>query len=1016
MHDDRTLVERRIERELWQRILPRVHAGHLPMSVASWEPPGEPVPFGTAIEQRFEPFALGSSWSRPWGTTWFRLDVDVPDEWVGPRLEAIVDLGFSMRGAGFQAEGLVWTADGRAVQGVHPRRTSVTLGDVPAGPLTLYVEAASNPNLGVGFQPSPMGALDTAPPLPIYRLRRAELALRDDEVFGLVLDMETLQQLMLALPLTDPRRARVRRALAEALDAIDTERVAATAAHARELLRPALDLPARASSMRVVGVGHAHIDSAWLWPIRETVRKCARTFASAVRLMDEQPGYRFACSQAVQYAWMENGYPELFDRIREKVASGQFVPVGGMWVEADMNLPSGESIARQLVHGQRWFEDRFGVRCAEVWIPDVFGYPASLPQVFAAGGCSRFVTQKLSWNKQNRFPHHTFRWEGLDGTQVLTHFPPVDTYNAEVDAREMVASEAGFREHAWSDWALMPYGYGNGGGGPTREMVERGVRMADLDGVSRLSLGTPTDFFQQVEREIADGAPVPVWRGELYFEMHRGTLTSQIRTKVGNLRCERLLREVELWWAAAGGVPAEVATELDQLWKDVLLQQFHDIIPGSSIAWVHADAEAVHERVAARLEALCELAFARLVPADTTCVANASTHPRREVIDLPSGGATMIDVPGSSIAPLVAIEPDDRVVTTEHSMANAHVCVRWDLDGTIVSIIDVAQGRELLPPDGRIELELAPDHPVEYDAWDLEAWTPGLGVPVGGVTEVELDDGPLVARLRVRQVFGASTATTTWVLRAGSARLDVELDVDWHEHEHLLSLRIPLDVHAPEARCGIQLGHVARPTHPSSPWDAAKFEVCAHRWVDVSEPSFGVAVLNDGRWGHGLFDGGVRVSILRGARFPDPEADQGRHRTTIAILPHGPGLHEVVQAGEAMAWPLRVLGGTVAAATEPAIVPSVPSVPSAPVVAIDHPGVLATAIKCADDGSGDLIVRCHEAVGDRAATTFRLPAPVAAAWRCNLLEEPHESLDVADGIVSLVLRPFELVTLRLRSR
>ena len=1023
VHDDRLLVERRIERELWQRVLPHVHAATMPLRVSAWDAPGEPVPFAEAAAQRFEPFTLGSAWSRPWGTTWFRLDVDVPEQWVGPRLEAVVDLGFAMRGAGFQAEGLVRTADGRPLQGVHPRRTSVTLHDVAPGPLTLYVEAASNPNLGVGFQPTPMGSLDTAPPHPIYRFRRADLALRDDGVLGLVLDMEVLQQLMLALPLTDPRRARVRRALADALDTIDVDRVGATAAAAREVLRPALELPARASSSRVVAVGHAHIDSAWLWPIRETVRKCARTFASAVRLMDEQPAYRFVCSQAAQYAWMEEHEPDLFRRITEKVASGQFVPVGGMWVEADMNLPSGESIARQLIHGQRWFEDRFGLRCAEVWIPDVFGYPASLPQVFAACGCRRFVTQKLSWNKQNRFPHHTFQWEGLDGTRVLTHFPPVDTYNAEIDAREVIASEAGFREHAWSDWSLMPYGYGNGGGGPTREMVERALRMADLDGSPRVTLGTPADFFHAVEQEIVAGAPVPVWRGELYFEMHRGTLTSQIRTKVGNLRCERLLREVELWWAAGGDVPTEVAAELDALWKDVLLQQFHDIIPGSSIAWVHADAEAVHTRVAARLEELRDAAFTRLSAGAGAAIANAATHRRQEVVEIDTsegtawaGGPTQllasgrvagcVSVDGSAIAPLVAEDAGDHVVTTEHSMANASVVVRWDLDGTIVSIIDVRQGRELLPPGGRIELELAPDHPVEYDAWDIESWTPGLGRPIGGVTEVELvDDGPLVARLVVRHRFGAtgaSTATVEYVLRAGSARLDIELDIDWHEHEQLLSLRVPLDVHASEARCGIQLGHVGRPTHPSSPWDAAKFEVCAHRWVDVAEPSFGVAVLNDGRWGHGLFDGGVRVSLLRGARFPDPDADQGRHHTRLAILPHGPGLQEVVTAGEALAWPL--------------VAAPVGTAPAPSVLTIDHRGVLATAVKRADDGSGDLIVRCHEAVGDRADTTFRLPAPITDAWRCDLLETPGEALDTADGIVRLVLRPFELVTLRLRTR
>ena len=332
--------------------------------------------------------------------------------------------------------------------------------------------------------------------------------------------------------------------------------------------------------------------------MRETVRKCIRTFASAVRLMDEYPEYRFACSQAQQYAWIEQAEPDLFGRIDIKVHGGQWIPVGGMWVEADMNLPSGESLARQIVHGQRYFESRFGRRCSEVWIPDVFGYPASMPQLYAAGGMRRFVTQKLSWNTTNRFPHHTFWWEGLDGTRVLTHFPPVDTYNAEITPAECVESVARFRDAAWSNWSLMPFGHGDGGGGPTREMLERARRMNDLDGAPRVSVGSPAEFFERVEREAFDGAPVPVWRGELYFETHRGTLTSQLRTKAGNRRCERLLREVELWAATAGRPP-----EVDDLWREVLTQQFHDIIPGSSIAWVHADAERIHASVASELEA-----------------------------------------------------------------------------------------------------------------------------------------------------------------------------------------------------------------------------------------------------------------------------------------------------------------------------------------------------------------------------------------------------------------------------
>ena len=500
MHDDHLLVERRITRELMQRVMPAMYSATVPFQVEAWDVPGEPVGYDEAMAATYRPFEIGSHWSRPWGTTWFRFTGDVPSEWVGEQLEAVIDLGFHPDSAGFQSEGLVWTSEG-PLQGVHPRRTGVPLPTSPSGPITLHVEAASNPAF-TGFKPSTLGSLRTAGNRPLYRLKQASLALRNDDVYHLLLDVEVLFDLMRSLPANEQRRQRLLRQLEAAFDALDVsgpEGVARTAAAARRVLAPALAQPARASAHQVVAVGHAHIDSAWLWPIRETIRKCARTFASATRLMDDNPDYRFVCSQAAQYDWMERLYPSLFERIADKVAAGQWQPVGGMWVEADMNLPSGESIARQLIYGQRYFESRFGVRCKEVWIPDVFGYPASLPQIFAAGGCDRFITQKLSWNKQNVFPHSTFWWEGLDGSKVLTHFPPVDTYNARVVADEMVFTEHNFKEHGWSDWSLMPYGHGNGGGGPTREMVERGRRMRDLDGTPQVRFGTTDDFFDQVD-------------------------------------------------------------------------------------------------------------------------------------------------------------------------------------------------------------------------------------------------------------------------------------------------------------------------------------------------------------------------------------------------------------------------------------------------------------------------------------------------------------------------------------
>ncbi|MEY2754082.1 MAG: hypothetical protein RJB65_440 [Actinomycetota bacterium] len=1041
MHDDSVLVERRIRRELMQRLMPAMYRATVPMTVRAWDTPGEPVAYadamaGLAAEGR--PFDVGTHWSRPWGTTWFEFRVDVPAAWAGSSLEAVVDLGFHPDSAGFQSEGLVWLpgADGRGapLQGIHPRRTAVPLPDTPTGPLTLVVEAASNPAFPQDGRRSPLGSLLTAGTAPLYRLRHAHLGLRDDEVFHLLLDIEVLLGLMTALPAADKQRQRLLRELERAFDVIATSTdVSSGAPRARALLAPALQRHARDGAHHVIGVGHAHIDSAWLWPLRETVRKCARTFASATRMMDTYPEYRFVCSQAVQYQWMEDRYPALFERIRERVASGQWQPVGGMWVEADMNLPSGESIVRQLVHGQRYFESRFGVRCAEVWIPDVFGYPASMPQIYRAGGCERFVTQKLSWNKQNRFPHSTFWWEGLDGSRVLTHFPPVDTYNATVVGEEMVFSERNFKEHGWSDWSLMPYGHGNGGGGPTREMIERGRRLADLDGAPRLTMGTTDEFFARLDEEVASGAPVPVWSGELYFEMHRGTLTSQSATKVGNRRCEGLLREAELMWATAssGAVPDDVAAELDALWKDLLLQQFHDIIPGSSIAWVYEDSEREHARIASACEVLIARAAeqAGCAPLDegtgAVVIANSATDARREVWSAPAGlldpaeqgtqllhdgrVASLVEVPGSSLAAHETLPNTDQVVVTEHTFTNGFVSMAWNLDGDILSIIDIRAAREVLPVGRSLQFELAPDQPVEYDAWDVEEWTRVLGLPLGPARSVQIvDTGPLVATLRVERSFGASTLVEHVTMRAGSPRIDIALDIDWHEDEQLLSLMLPLDVTAREAACEIQFGHVMRPTHASNSWDAAKFEVCAHRWVDLSEPGFGVAVLNDGRYGHGVQDGGVRVSLLRAAKYPDPTQDHGRHHCTISVMPHAggsEGLASVVREGERLNLPLRAVGRVASGA-------DLPTAPLRLDAALEG-SVQISAVKRADDGSGELVVRLYEALGARSPVTVRLPHRITHAARCNALEEELESLDTADGIVALTLTPFELVTLRL---
>ncbi|MEP4652537.1 MAG: glycoside hydrolase family 38 C-terminal domain-containing protein [Ilumatobacter sp.] len=1037
MHDDRKLAERRIERELWERIMPHVHEGRRPLTIEAGPTPDE-----------LSSFESGSSWGAAWQTTWFRITGEVPADWSqqprSTRIEAVIDLGFTRSPAGFQAEGLVVEPRGdgsyRPLQGIHPRRTNFVL-DPLSTRVDVLVEAASNPTFAQ-FVPSQQGSLDTASTDPIYRFRTADVVLVDVETEALVHDLDIAQGLMHALDVTDPRRTKLRRSIVDALDAFPDVQAA------RRCVAPHLVAVGGGSRRhRIVATGHAHIDTAWLWPIRETVRKCTRTFASAVALMDDDPTYRFSCSQAQQYAWIEERHPDLFARIVDKVRAGQWLPVGGMWVEADMNLPSGESLARQIVYGQRYFTEKFGAPCREVWIPDVFGYPAGLPQLFRAGGMDRFVTQKLSWNKQNRFPHHTFHWEGLDGSQVLTHFPPVDTYNAEITPGEVAHSIASFKEHSWSDVSLMPFGHGDGGGGPTREMLERAHRLAAIDPDVTLEIGSTDDFFAALEREVVRGADVPVWRGELYFETHRGTLTSQLRTKVGNRRTEHALFEAELWEATIGERPS--ADELEKIgarpisgiWPDVLTQQFHDILPGSSIAWVHSDAEKVFASAQRELAGHAHLAAERLGTGDSAANPAGVDHSRVVVVEASGDAgnvdldrlthiapdrvqrigdrecAIALDVPAFGIAPVVPRVVTDRVVVTDCSMTNGRLAVRWNKHGELTSIIDIAAQRELIPVGEHSGvIELGRDQPVEYDAWDLESWTREASRPVGrGVVTIDAE-GPLVGRIRVTNSFGPSEVVTTFQLRAESRQLDIEVDVDWHHDEHLLSMAFPIDVRADTAACDVQFGVTHRPTHPSSPWDAAKFEVCAHRFVSVAEPSFGVAVLNDGRYGHSIFGGAIRVSLARAAKYPDPDADHGRHRVRLAIRAHDGDLGQVRAAAELLNRPLTVSLG---ASADVGV--GVPVDPILAIVGADGEamlGVEVDAVKLADDGPhtqpGDLIVRLHEAIGDRTRITLRTRRRIGAAWSCDLMETPQRGHEVGDGVLSLTLRPFELATLRLR--
>ncbi|MEU6488857.1 MULTISPECIES: glycoside hydrolase family 38 C-terminal domain-containing protein [unclassified Streptomyces] len=1012
MHDERRRIEERVERVHSQRIKPAIYAASVPLEVAAWQAPGEPVPFAEAAAAPYAPFTMDTPWGPPWGTTWFRMSGRVPDDWAGKRVEAVIDLGFVGDWPGNQAEALVHLTDGTPLKAVNPLNQYVPIADPAVGGEEIHylVEAASNPDiLAGGFaRPTPLGDVLTAGDKPLYTFRRADVAVLDEDVWHLDLDLQVLRELMAELGEHDPRRHEILHALDRAMDVLDLDDVSGSAAAVRAVLGPVLARPAHASAHTVSGVGHAHIDSAWLWPIRETKRKTARTFSNVTSLADEYEEFVFACSQAQQYEWVRDNYPRVWARIQESVKKGQWAPVGGMWVEADGNLPGGEAMARQLVHGKRFFIEHFGVETKGVWLPDSFGYTGAYPQLAKLAGNEWFLTQKISWNQTNKFPHHTFWWEGIDGTRIFTHFPPVDTYNACFSGEEMARAVRNYQEKGSATRSLAPFGWGDGGGGPTREIMERARRLKDLEGSAKVVVEHPDAFFEAAREEYPDA---PVWVGELYLELHRATYTTQARTKQGNRRSEHLLREAELWATTAAlhapdwSYPYE---KLDRLWKTVLLHQFHDILPGSSIAWVHREAEAEYARVAAELEELTAEAVAALGDGGPR-VFNTSPYARAEVIRTPEGGTAYVEVPAGASAPLTGGSAPAAVTADGHVLDNGLVRIEVAEDGTLSSVRDLRADREVLADPGNL-LRLHTDLPNYWDAWDIDKhyrnrYTDLL--EADSVTVVEND--PLLGAIRVERTFGkGSRITQTITLRAGSPRVDFETEIDWHETEKILKAAFPVDIRAAHSSAEIQFGHIQRPTHTNTTWEAARFEVSGHRWVHIGEPGYGVAVVNDSTYGHDVTrtvrdDGGttttVRLSLVRAPRVPDPEADQGRHRFTYSLLP-GASIEDAVAEGYALNLPLRVADS--AGAPEP-------------VVSVDGDGVTVEAVKLADDASGDVVVRLYESRGGRAQGVLRTGFALAGAQVTDLLERPLEDAERdADGGVRVALRPFQILTLRLQ--
>ena len=901
-----------------------------PLELTAFCVRGEPITYAEAIRGPFAPIRIGDAWGPPWSTTWFHVTGHVTNDRVGQRVVALFDLGFDGP-TGFTCEAQAWK-DGKPWRGVDPNHRWLPI-DGPE--VDFYLEAAANPRATEqGSEPAASMIALRDSPEPAFVLRRADLTVRPASENG-------------------PGRL-------------------------------SFD-----SSHRITAVGHAHIDTAWEWPVREAKRKVARSWSTQLALLDEYPDYIFAASQPLQYAWMQESYPDIYRRIKEKVAAGRWEPVGAMWVEADCNLPSGESLVRQLLLGKRFFMREFGHETRILWLPDVFGYPGNLPQLMSEAGCDYFLTQKLSWNDTNKPEHHTFVWEGIDGTRIFTHFPPADTYNGSFTLEEVEQSVRNFKDGRSSHRSLYLFGWGDGGGGPQPEMIDSAHRLG-------VEIGRADDFFEAASAE-ANGLATSA--GELYFELHRGTYTSQSRTKRLNRKAQEALREAEMWSVAAGG--SYPSAELNALWQKLLLNQFHDILPGSSIDWVYEETERDLEDVAARASSLSELAMSAIAGKGEGLVAfNSTSHPRSEIVSTADGYAR-IEAPSCGwVTVRLANSTEPEVSVTDHSMENELLRVEWDDRAVLTSIWDKEVGREVLSGPGNL-LQLHDDNPARWDAWDLDAVHRDSFVELTAIEKLQVRGGHRGLLVFGRR-FGESWLFQSMSLDAGSRVLSFETFVEWHERHKMLKVAFPVTVEAREATYEIQFGHLKRPTHQDTSQAKAMFEVCAQRWADLGDGDYGVALLNDCKHGYDIHGSVMRLSLLRGPTHPDPTADLGGHQFTYALMPH-PGDFRaggVIEAAEDLNSPLLPADGSLAAGS------------SRSLVEIDTRQVIVDAIKRAED-SDATIVRLYEAWGRSCRARLRTTLPASRAFLCDLLERNRTEVAIKDGVIELELTPFKILTLKL---
>lgn len=978
---------------------------------------------------RWEPAPVGTKWGDNWVSAWFVSDIELPQCCNGKKVFIRGNTG---------GETLVIVND--RYKGVMDDNHPVVLisGNAKAGERCQIALEAYSGHYTPGCMPWDVGKM---PEPKSKTFGGIEILLEREDVSAFVYDLGILLRVINSLDDNSLRKNKIVRELAKVYSIVDTlpNETGETSwrpklADARKIMEPLLKAK-NGSTVPWFGlVGHSHMDTAWLWPLAETWRKCARTFSSVVNLMEQYPEMTFIQSSPCQTDMIRRLYPSIFEDIKKLVEEGRWEPNGGMWVEPDCNIPSGESLVRQVLVGQSWTREWLGYTADTLWLPDVFGYSAALPQILQKSGIEFFCTTKIAWNDTTRFPYDTFIWKGIDGTSVISHYNFLHCW----PEPETLTNNWNWVQHKdVQDRRLCSYGYGDGGGGPMIEMLEAARRIEDLEGCPKTKHVTVSEFMQGIRDELID---LPIWVGELYLEAHRGTLTSIGAIKRGNRKSEVAIRNAELLSAYAEQL-ANVSyprTELAAIWKDLLTNQFHDILPGSSIAEVNDEAIATFQRCISRSDEVSRKAIDSIAavsdnPEGILLINTLSWNRTGEIIldsitdgKVPTGegikaqkiegidGGKRLVLSGIEVPALGAIslklvkselqEQEEAFRVGANTIETPFAVVSFDESGCIKSFVDRSSGRDIVKSGGALNAFLiGEDVPESWDNWDIDYdQRTKMRKDIRLINRSVVANGPLQLRIRSQYKIGSnSSLMQDMVFHSTTPQVDFETSLDWAEKHQLFKTEFAFDIASDFARYEIQYGHAERPTHTNLINDRARFEVCMHKWCDISENGFGVAILNDCKYGVGAEGSTFRLTLIKSGTHPDPRGDAGQHLFTYSLLPHASGfsVESVVRPAYELNIPVMAYGV------------SHETIGFDGLLTVDAPNVIIECIKMAEDGDG-LIVRLYEAAKVGCNVRISFNKVIEDVEETNLLEEAGESLPVINNNVEMFIRPFEIKTLR----